>query len=159
MRILNALPFRGAGASLPTLIFMYFEHPTLPPSLTIQSQDLSANAGADAAASGPKDERTWEQTRTHLGADTLERGMVFANRHRSRIGGMRFFLLADNQNFHLPIRFAYGNPHRQNVRAKTSKKITSCLILNFAVRPTSSSAKTRSSRLVTWHCDMVQKKC
>ena len=66
--------------------------------------------------------RPWEQRRAHLGTETLERGMVFANRHRSRIGGMRFFLLDDNQNFHLPIRFACGNPHRQDVRAKTSKK-------------------------------------
>ena len=32
--ILNALPFRGAVASLPILIFLDFEHPTCPPENT-----------------------------------------------------------------------------------------------------------------------------
>ena len=32
--ILNALPFRGAVASLPILIFLNFEHPTCPPENT-----------------------------------------------------------------------------------------------------------------------------
>ena len=34
--------------------------------------------GADAAAPGSRDERFWEQTQLHLGADTVEPGTMFA---------------------------------------------------------------------------------
>lgn len=34
---------------------------------------------ADAAAPGSRDERFWEQTQLHLGADTVEPGTMFAD--------------------------------------------------------------------------------
>ena len=53
MRILNTLPFRGAGDSLRTLIFMYFEPPTFCPpvktfhsALTTLPAVLAENSGA-----------------------------------------------------------------------------------------------------------------
>ena len=64
--ILNALPFRGAVASLPILIFLDFEHPPSPIPLY-----LSANAGRCADVPRPRCARVWEQRRSRLGAETV----------------------------------------------------------------------------------------
>ena len=79
--ILNALPFRGAVASLPTLIFLNFEHPSFPPSPILVSErgtvcrrassQMRSRLGADTSASGPRDVRIWEQRRLRLGPRAL----------------------------------------------------------------------------------------
>ena len=64
--ILNALPFRGAVASLPTLIFWILN--TLPFPLPLY---LSANAGRCADVPRPRHARIWEQRRLRLGPRAL----------------------------------------------------------------------------------------
>ena len=70
--ILNALPFRGAVASLPILIFLDFEHPTCPPrkhKSQILHPNLSANAVPDSSVSYPRRDRLSSQTRSSLVPD------------------------------------------------------------------------------------------
>ena len=73
--ILNALPFRGAVASLPTLIFLDFEHPPVPPSFPYTCQRTRDGVQTclvpDALASGSRDVRVWEQRRLRLGPRAL----------------------------------------------------------------------------------------
>ena len=45
-------------------------------------EQARTHLGAEANASGSRHERIWEQRRTRLGAETNESGMVFAKRHR-----------------------------------------------------------------------------
>ena len=75
--ILNALPFRGAVASLPILIFMDFEHPPSPLPLY-----LSANAGLCADVPRPRCARVWEQMRSRLGAETVASGPACTDKNR-----------------------------------------------------------------------------
>ena len=44
--------------------------------------------GRDTTAPGRRHDRTWEEARANLGRGTTERGTAFADRHRSRIGGL-----------------------------------------------------------------------
>ena len=46
-------------------------------------EQTQANLGADATESGSRDERAWEQTRTHAGRDTIARGAAFAGKSAS----------------------------------------------------------------------------
>lgn len=41
---------------------------------------LLPNQGAEAVVSGSRDGRVWEQRRSRLGRDTLERGAAFAGK-------------------------------------------------------------------------------
>lgn len=47
---------------------------------TIQDLYLLPNQGAEAVVSGSRDGRAWEQRRSRLGRDTLERGATFADK-------------------------------------------------------------------------------
>lgn len=47
---------------------------------TIQDLYLLPNQGAEAVISGSRDGRAWEQRRSRLGRDTLERGATFADK-------------------------------------------------------------------------------
>lgn len=47
---------------------------------TIQDLYLLPNQGAEAVISGSRDGRAWEQRRSRLGRDTLERGTTFADK-------------------------------------------------------------------------------
>ena len=47
---------------------------------TIQDLYLLPNIGAGAVASGSRCGRVWEQRRSRLGRDTLERGAAFAGK-------------------------------------------------------------------------------
>lgn len=49
-------------------------------SLLIQILCLFANLGADAFVSGSRDVRIWDERRSNLGAETVERGMGFADK-------------------------------------------------------------------------------
>ena len=73
--ILNALPFRGAVASLPILIFLDFEHPPVP-------LYLSANAGRCADVPRPRCARVWDEARSRLGAETLASGPACTDKNR-----------------------------------------------------------------------------
>ena len=75
--ILNALPFRGAVASLPILIILDFEHPTCPPENTSRKSCIPTCRRTpsqihpfhipDADAPPPRRGRLSSQTRTRLG--------------------------------------------------------------------------------------------
>ena len=76
--ILNALPFRGAVASLPTLIFWILN--TLPSHILVSergmvcrraSSQMRSRLGRGTFASGSRDVRVWEQRRLRLGPRTL----------------------------------------------------------------------------------------
>ena len=71
--ILNALPFRGAVASLPILIFLNFEHPPSPFPYTCQRtrDGVQTCLVPDAFASGSRQVRIWEQRRLRLGPRAL----------------------------------------------------------------------------------------
>ena len=69
--ILNALPFRGAVASLPILIFLDFEHPPFPYTCQRTRDDVQTCLVPDAFASGSRHVRVWEQTRSRLGPRAL----------------------------------------------------------------------------------------
>lgn len=62
-------------------------------SLLIQILCLFANLGADASESGTRDVRIWEQMRPSLGAETVERGMAFADKWRDRITITKYVVL------------------------------------------------------------------
>lgn len=47
---------------------------------TIQDLYLLPNQGAEAVISGSRGGRVWEQRRSRLGRDTLERGATFADK-------------------------------------------------------------------------------
>lgn len=47
---------------------------------TIQDLYLLPNQGAEAVISGSRGGRAWEQKRSRLGRDTLERGAAFADK-------------------------------------------------------------------------------
>ena len=47
---------------------------------TIQDLYPLPNQGAEAVISGSRDGRAWEQRRSRLGRDTLERGATFADK-------------------------------------------------------------------------------
>ena len=78
--ILNALPFRGAVASLPILIFLDFEHPTYPQKTQVANpasqlvgerrprfirfiSQTRSSLVPDADASPPRDECVWAHVR------------------------------------------------------------------------------------------------
>lgn len=48
--------------------------------MLIQILCLFANLGAETSESGTSDVRIWEQMRSSLGAETVERGMAFADK-------------------------------------------------------------------------------
>ena len=93
--ILNALPFRGAVASLPILIFLNFEHPTCPPENTSRKSCIPTCRRTpsqihpfhipDAVVSRPRRDRLSSQTRTRLLPETNASGPTFAKRHRHKI--------------------------------------------------------------------------
>ena len=71
--ILNALPFRGAVASLPILIFLDFEHPTCPPENASRKSCIPTCRRTpsqthpfhipDAVVSRPRRGRVWDHVR------------------------------------------------------------------------------------------------
>ena len=75
--ILNALPFRGAVASLPILIFLNFEYPTCPPENTSRKSCIPTCRRTpsqihpfhipDAVVSRPRRGRASSQRRMRLG--------------------------------------------------------------------------------------------
>ena len=119
--ILNALPFRGAVASLPILIFLDFEHPPVP--LYLSANAARPHLGAETLASGPactdknrewreKDGRTivFNANRCHKAAMPPCRAHICKTHHAERrelFLYQRFFILRILANSSLYPKFAF----------------------------------------------------